>query len=1014
MWSEQPTENLHLRIAPGGASGYGVTLERDGGQVLATETVAAFDFARVEHELLGPLRSFALRAVPDALLETLGRELAARLLPPRLREALAAILASRPSSDARVRLWIELPELRGLPWEFSFVGTEDRVPALAGFLCLDSQVHLVRHSPPVGPVELIAAEPLRVLLVWADTRTPQHPALAHLRAEAASVLSALRAPECRVVVEELPYATPEGLKRALADHPPHILHFIGHAEQRPSGGVLILHGDGSRPAAPVYGEELAEWLPSDVLRLAVLSACATTAPAGGVAELLLRGGLPAVVAMQLPLRDATAGLFARAFYAALAEPLPVEQALRQARQALRGAGPDWGVPVLHLAAPTGALFRPQPAAPSTNLPYRRNPHFVGRVETLLQLCEALEQPDHQPVALVGMGGQGKTQLAIEYAHTRSPSYPGGIYWLGARDTHRLIEDYATLGRFFHVSEEHPTAERAALVRDRLRQLGTASLLILDNLAADTDLILPSGGSCRILITTRERYLVRDQCRVLELASLSEAEALRLLQTHRQAESPEELEAAREIVGLLGGLPLALALAASQVERLGTSFASYRSRLAGNRVEVLEHARRRFVTATGHSGSVWDTIDLSFRSLEAAAHHVLGTAACFAGRGISPDRLFEASGLDSREELDEALADLRDTSLVTRERDARLTLHELVRVYARGRMPPEERRETLASVSRTLAGCLHAANETMNWAEVRLEVTHAVTAAALCQEHGEDALLVTLAEEIGVYRAYHGDKEAALASLERGLAAADAAMGRESREAARLLRLIAVVSQSCLDTARALSSAREALTLAERVLAPDDPDLAEYYNAAGYVLKMQGDRAAALPLYRRSLEINTRVHGRVHSEVATCLNNIGTLLEAQGDMDGALQHLLEALEIDEATFGPAHPKAAVRHNNIGRILGRQERWEAALPHHEQAARIHEATYGRVHLDVGYSLFYCAEAEYHLGRHDPARACYLEALAILQQVCGPDHRLEREIQDRLRLLGEETGERLDNRG
>src|SRR5205823_5196979 len=201
---------------------------------------------------------------------------------------------------------------------------------------------LRQQSPPRASVP-IAVDPLRIVVAWADPRSPAYPAIPQLPAEVRSILAALREPECRrIVVEELPHATPAALQRLLEERPPHVLHFIGHGDERPSGGVLALQGERPGSAAIAYADELAQWISSHPdgeqdmgapreLRLVVLSACRTAAPGASVAAALLGGGVPAVLAMQLNWRDATAGLFTRAFYSALAEPRPVEDSVWQGR-----------------------------------------------------------------------------------------------------------------------------------------------------------------------------------------------------------------------------------------------------------------------------------------------------------------------------------------------------------------------------------------------------------------------------------------------------------------------------------------------------------------------------------------------------------------------------------------------------------------------------------------------------------------------------------------------------------
>ncbi|MCS6862387.1 MAG: CHAT domain-containing protein, partial [Abditibacteriales bacterium] len=657
--------------------GYRVALQRYGdGATLAVAHVPLIDRARWRAEYLDPLARFVEEPFSHERQVAWGKELAALLLPPPVRAALEAELSHHAlTTPLRLRLLITPSDLADVPWEFVYVEgwrvvettphperglTETPAPTRetsrlpSGFLCLQPHVHLVRQSPIAPPASHpLPLDTLRVLLVWADPRSAAYPALSGLASEVRSVLSALRAPECRhVEVDELRNATPSAVQRRLREQPPHVLHFVGHGDVRASGGVLVL--EGAQPGAEeiVYADELARWLSGTPVRVVVLSACRTGASVRSVGATLAAQGVPCVVAMQLPLRDVTAGHFARAFYSALVASASVEDAVSEGRQAVRGAGADWGVPVLYLASTHSDLFAPREVEPPpTNLPYRANPYFVGRENALAELRRLLHTSPRTPVALVGMGGIGKTQLAVEYAHAHAADYPGGIFYLNAENTSALEHDYAALGGFFDVPATLPTHERAMLVRDRLYRLRQPSLLILDNLTEDTHLALPPGGLCHILLTTRKGYLARRSgCLLLNVRELDEDAALSLLQIRRSADNETGAAAARAIARKVGFHPLMLTLIANYVGQVRISLATYLQ-------DYLAVSRFAFIDPT-----VNDILDRTHRELRPFAQRVLATAACFAGQGIACDLLQSACDLPSRRDFMDALAELDDFSL----------------------------------------------------------------------------------------------------------------------------------------------------------------------------------------------------------------------------------------------------------------------------------------------------------------------------------------------------------------
>ncbi len=141
----------------------------------------------------------------------------------------------------------------------------------------------------------------------------------------------------------------------------HVLHFVGHGMD----GALVLETPGGEPLW-VDDERLGTFFSHPDLRLVVLNACQGARsgrfdPSAGVAQTLVRRGVPAVIAMQCDVSDDVAVGFARHFYHALAEGLPVEGAMSRARLAIFASfeGPVWAIPVLYMNAREGQIWGKQ-------------------------------------------------------------------------------------------------------------------------------------------------------------------------------------------------------------------------------------------------------------------------------------------------------------------------------------------------------------------------------------------------------------------------------------------------------------------------------------------------------------------------------------------------------------------------------------------------------------------------------------------------------------------------------
>jgi class 3 adenylate cyclase/tetratricopeptide (TPR) repeat protein len=645
----------------------------------------------------------------------------------------------------------------------------------------------------------------------------------------------------------------------------------------------------------------------------------------------------------------------------------------------------------------------------SNLPYPPNPLFVGRDELLSNIHAALTASPPQPVALVGIAGLGKTHAVIEYAHRHMSEYPGGVFFVGASDTTRLHLDCATLARFFDMPAHLTVEERAARVREELARSAELVLLIVDGLTETTEQqAIPGGPRCRTLVTCNQRHLVRHGYRIIEPPPLSEEAALRLLQSRRTAEDPDNRRAVQQTAAALGYLPLPLLLAANHVDRLGIGFADYYTMLDEAPAETLARARRRFISHTGHDGRIFDALALRYKSLEPPAPIVLIAASCFAGTGISPDRLCAAAGMTNRIAFDEAVADLVDDSLMARERGGRLSMHGMVRLMVREMAEPGAEAEALGRTMSVLADCLTQANDAMDWADARSELGHCLAAVERGRRKLCDERLERLLSELGRYHFHHGGHAAAAACFDESAALAEKLRGPNDALRALAIRRRGEARHRHGDRAGALADSLEALRLASGIFDSDSAEIADYHVTLGYILRMSGDLDAALPHYQHALAVLEAAYGRRHPAVATCLNNLGALREAQGDHQSALSLIEEALVIDTEVHGPHSPRVAIRLNNVGRVLGKLGHWTRSIACHEQAMAINEAAYGPSHPDIAGTHYHLGLAACGLGDTEGARTQFALALRMSRRYFDDSHPFCRMVREALsRLPAEAAG-------
>jgi WD40 repeat protein len=372
--------------------------------------------------LLSPRRDRS-KVAADARAQRLtefGRRLFAAVFRDGLLRVLAASLATaaREGAGLRVRLRFDeyAAELAGLPWEALYDEEHGQ------FLGLGAGSPIVRYLPLARSRSALLVEPpLRVLAVLCSPA--DLPAL-DLEQEWRSVQSALGAlvSTGKLVLERLETPSRRALQQRLLGEPVHILHFAGHG----LGGdkaALALEDPHSRASAPITGQQLGTLLRDHgSLRLTFLNACHGALSAGeslftGVAQSVVRQGVPAAVAMQAEISDDAAVELAETFYTALATGLPVDAAMTQARVALSTAGSaEWLIPVIFSRSPDNRLFDIRDVLPTPDCPYpgmapfteRQAEVFFGRDREVEYTLERLRE--YPFLAVIGPSGSGKSSL----------------------------------------------------------------------------------------------------------------------------------------------------------------------------------------------------------------------------------------------------------------------------------------------------------------------------------------------------------------------------------------------------------------------------------------------------------------------------------------------------------------------------------------------------------------------------------------------------------------------------
>jgi tetratricopeptide (TPR) repeat protein/transcriptional regulator with XRE-family HTH domain len=366
----------------------------------------------------------------------------------------------------------------------------------------------------------------------------------------------------------------------------------------------------------------------------------------------------------------------------------------------------------------GASAGPGPGAASQRLgPCQLPPavaDFTGRTKQVTQLGGLLASTgDGGPGAAVvvsavaGQAGVGKTALAIHVAHQLRDRFPDGQLYVNLGGAQQQpLPATLVLGRFLRALGMDGAAipedgeEREALYRARLADRRV--LVVLDNAASEAQVrpLLPGTPGCGVLVTSRARLAGLEAARLLHLDVLEEPQAVELLGRIVGAERvAAEPDAAAQIVGFCGRLPLAIRVA-------GARLATRPEWLLARLVELLADARRRLDQLAAGDLEVRASLALSYQALSLQQQRALRLLALLDIGDFSAWLAGPLLGVahEQAEALVEGLADaqLLDLAAVDPGGASRYRFHDLVRLYARERSAdedgPDQRRVAVAGVA----------------------------------------------------------------------------------------------------------------------------------------------------------------------------------------------------------------------------------------------------------------------------------------------------------------------------
>lgn len=712
-----------------------------------------------------------------------------------------------------------------------------------------------------------------------------------------------------------------------------------------------------------------------------------------------------------------------------------------------------------------------------------NPFFTGResfFEKLLVLPALRDEYQkknprklplqQRPQALTGLGGIGKTQIALAYAYRYMHNYHT-IVWLRADSLQTLRVDFAAIATLLNLPEKQQTDQEQIITAVKRWFTNTSRwLLIFDNADTAENIydFIPSPCYGHLLITTRSQSFAPEiGAYPVEVDEMAHEEAMDFLlqragiieQSSSYARASQaDQNLAQKITETLGRLPLALDQAGAYIQRTQCGLSKYYDSYQKEDEKLLQYRGNRIA----YSHSVASTWSMNFKGIREANATAIELLYLFAF--LDPDAIPEALLLESASKLGPVLASIANNpttldlateellrySLVRRNFETKAySIHRLVQTVVRASMTSGVQKEW---AERTVKAIHHIfpMPEAENWSRCEHYLPHALACASHIEQWHVTLLeAAELLNRIGYYLWQRAQYTQAATLCEQALALTEQNFGTGHSEARTSLSILTEIYYDQGKYSQAEQICRRLLTLCQEILGNEHPDIAEVLHNLGAIYHVYGEYKQAEQFYLKALDMQRKTLPPLHATIATSLNTLASVYEDQEFYDLAEEYyiqarkiyeqslspqhfdvitnlnnlaglyyrqgkysdsealLREALSRQEYFFGHEHTQTATYINNLGRLYHKQQRFSEAEQYYQDALQIYKKTLGPVHHLIAGTLKNFGELYSDQKEYEQAESYYVQALTILEQSLGSNHPTVASYLDDYATFLEKTG-------
>ena len=652
-------------------------------------------------------------------------------------------------------------------------------------------------------------------------------------------------------------------------------------------------------------------------------------------------------------------------------------------------------------------------APSI-IPFSQNPRFVGRESQLADLEAKLftNEQTTTTLAIVGPGGTGKSQLALEVAHrTRQNNKSCSVFWMDASDKDSLYQSYTSVAQKLSIPGwDDDQVDMKQLAKSCIEEMSARQcLLVFDNAeyttlrsggsstteAADLADYLPQFKLCSAIFTTTNIDTAQALAsqNVIALRELTRDAALRMLQVRleRPLANTEQQEA-EHVLRELSYLPLAVMQAAACMKAIGMTVQEYRARLDEHKELAIEQggdSSSGRLQDSGVKDPVAAALFLSIYEISrdnALAADYLFLAACLDRKDISLD-LLEAASVQARED---AIRVLDKYALVARRpAESALDVHRLVHQALRKRLQVQGR--LLQWTQRTITQLLQVFpdGDHSNRSKWRRLLPHAQYALSHSATDDNNEERLRLASRCAITLLSDGRYKEAEELDVQVLQARKRALGDEHPYTLTSIGNLASTYRNQGRWKEAEELEVQVLQARKRALGGEHRSTLTSMNNLAETYRNQGRWKEAEELQVQVMQTMKRVLTDEHRSTLTSMNNLAETYRDQGRWKEAEELQVQVMQTMKRVLGDEYPDTLTSMANLAATYWNQGRWKEAEELFMQVMQTMKRALGDEHPNTLTSMGNLASTYRNQGRWKEAEELEVQVMQTRKRVFGDKH-------------------------